>query len=222
MVDRIGFRLVTPPGWVSIALDDTSTEPIRVVAKRIASASAPAARQQVEKLVFEQLVKTVGEARQNGGLELLLPIEPIDGLALPVSIVISASPILPGATATSQSEALLAFAGAQEHAEAQEVGGALAVRAVSDVQAVPGTTDLTRVFDTRRIAYVIAPPIATRQLLIATGSIRRFDYDTTGEILAAMELLFDAIASTIRFEYTIQADGPDIGSTDNSDSEVTA
>jgi hypothetical protein len=62
-----------------------------------------------------------------------------------------------------------------------------------------------------------APPIATRQLFIATGSIRRFDYDTTGEILAAMELLFDAIVATIRFEYTIEND-----STDNSNAEVSA
>jgi hypothetical protein len=217
MVDRIGFRLVTPPGWVSIALDDPSPQPVRDVAKRIAGASAPSARPQVEKLVFEQLSQTVADASTNGGLELLLPLEPIDGLALPVSIVIAASPILPGATASSQSEALLAFAGAQEHAEAREVGGALAVRAVSDVTAVPGTVDLLRVFDTRRVAYVIAPPIATRQLFIATGSIRRFDYDTTGEILAAMELLFDAIVATIRFEYTIEND-----STDNSNAEVSA
>jgi hypothetical protein len=200
MADRIGFRLIEPPGWVSLAVDDPDTRPVHALAKRIASASEPDARSQVEHLVYRQLSDALAQARRNGGLDLLLPIELVHGLVLPMTIVVSASPRVDGNRERAQSDALLAYAGRHDGAAASEIGGALAVRSVVDVAAGDAEDDPSRAFATRRITYVIAAPVPTQQLLIVACSIQRFDYDTDGEIIEAMEFLFDAIAGTIRFD----------------------
>ena len=198
MVERIGFRLVLPPGWSSVPLDDNTEAPLRELARRVASASQPANRARVEHFVREQLQSLSQQASRVGGQDLLLPTELFQGLRLPMSIVIAASPAQPSGRA--QSDALLAFAGQHDDSQATEVGGVLAVRGVVDVAAKPDDSDLSRIFASRRISYVFAAPLPTHQLLMATCSIERFDYDSSGEVLESMELLFDAIIGTLRFE----------------------
>ncbi len=200
MTNRIGFRIAEPPGWVRLAADVPDPVEIRALAKRIASASAPGLRPQIEKFVFDQLFGALSEASVKGGTDMFLPTEVVEGVPLSMTIVVGVAPLSEFGQSTSQTEAMVAYAAHTNGAEATEVGGSLAVRSVVDVAAIAGTEDAARAFDTRRVSYVIAAPTVDRRLMIVTCSIKRDPLDVETAMLNAMELLFDAIVYTIRFQ----------------------
>ena len=112
-----------------------------------------------------------------------------------MSIVVTAPK--PPTSATTMTDALLAFA-ARGQSSATEVGGHLAVRQWSDALAVVDEKGKIRAPATRRVSYLIAPPFGDR-LLAITGSMLRPDIPDGEDAVAALELLFDAIAMTLRF-----------------------
>jgi hypothetical protein len=209
MVDRIALRMVLPPGWSSVPLDDPTEAPLIALAKQVAGRVPSSSTAQVEKFVRAQLIAMAKSATAVGGQDLLLPTETLQGLRLPMSIVIAVSK--PLASARAQSDALLAYAGQHNGAKATETAGSLAVRAIVDVAANPSGEDLSRIFDTRRVSYIVAAPIPTHQMLFVTGSIERYPNDITGEMLAPMEMLFDAMVDTMRF--VVPARNAEIGAT---------
>jgi hypothetical protein len=202
MAERIRFRLILPPGWSNIPLDDPTPDSIRAVAKQIATRTEVGARAQVEAFVFDQLATAANQARRVGGQDLILPTREVDGLAMPMTVVVAASaPIREGAK--GQSDALLAYAGAHDGAQASEIAGVLAVRSVTAGAAGDAQTDPSRAYATRRIGYILAAPIPTHQMMVITCTIQRFDHDADGSIVDSMAFLFDAILGTLRFETAV-------------------
>jgi hypothetical protein len=200
MADRIGYRLIEPPGWVHLAVDEPHEAQVASLATLVAAASAPEVRPGLEALVRRQLSETLSGAADRGGQDVFMPTQLVNGLALPMTIIVAGSPRPPGGAGRGPSDALLAYASRHEGAQAKEIDGALAVRSVEQVAAIPGTKDATRLLDSRRITYLVAAPTASERMMVITCSILRYEFDTEGEMIDAMEFLFDSIVGTVRFE----------------------
>jgi hypothetical protein len=168
MPDRIGYRLIRPPGWLRLNIDDASGEEVHGFARYVASASPPESRPQFEALIRKQLGDAMRMARDSGGQDLYLPTQLVDGLALPMTIVVAVSP--PAPAGSGPGGALLAFASRHDGAEAKEVGGSLAVRAVQETAAKPGSQEPTELFGSRRVTYLVDAPGG--RLMFMTWSMR--------------------------------------------------
>ena len=200
MPDRIGYRLIQPPGWIRLDIDDTSGREIADFARYAAAASAPAVRPRIESLIRAQLDTAVRKARDIGGQDLFIPTELVDGIPLPMSIVVSASPPVPESAELGPGAALLAFSAGHDNSEAVEIDGSLAIRSVTSTPPVPGSTDATRILGSRRISYVVDAPTPVPRLFVVSCTIMQFPADVDGTITDALEFLSDAIVDTIRFE----------------------
>jgi hypothetical protein len=205
MPDRIGYQLIQPPGWIRLDIEDTSGKEIRDFARYAAAASAPAVRPQLESLIREQLGAALRKARDIGGQDLFMPTELVQGLPLPMSIVVSASPPLPASTEVGSGAALLAFASAHDTSEAIEIDGSLAVRSVTTTAPSPGSSDATQILGSRRISYLVDAPTPLPRLFVVSCTIMQFPSDVDGTMTDALEFLSDAIVETIRFE-RVEAD----------------
>lgn len=189
------YRLVLPAGWEHLPLDAGADAVIRRITDRAIQRSPPTHAAQLRSVMSSRLSEAVRGARQGSGVALYLPMEPVQGVPVPMSIVVTAPK--PPTSATTMTDALLAFA-ARGQSSATEVGGHLAVRQWSDALAVVDEKGKIRAPATRRVSYLIAPPFGDR-LLAITGSMLRPDIPDGEDVVAALELLFDAIAMTLRF-----------------------
>jgi hypothetical protein len=195
MSERIDYRLVLPPGWARIPLDERAPAASSAIVNRAVQNSPIGSQSQVRRFVSNQLREVVQGARTVSGIDLYLPVELVAGAPLALSIVVSA-PQLPESE-NSAADALLAFA-ARGGATAVEVGGRLAVRQVGEAPAVVGGDGQLKVPESRRISYAIVPPTGDR-LLIVTGSMLRIPTANADRVLDALEQLFDAMALSVRF-----------------------
>jgi hypothetical protein len=195
----IPYRIVLPPGWVRIPIDKHTDETVRDVAHRLAEKVDAPARGKAETFLREQLATAVRDAAANRGQDLYFPTLPIEGVPVPMSVVISEVALPTGATNNSPTDALLSFAARSAGSVAAEIDGVLAVRASVDISASD------KVPATRRVSYLVNTPTAPPRLMLVTSSIVRLERDGENELLEAYEFLFDTIATTIRF----QRDGTD-------------
>ncbi|WP_104083817.1 hypothetical protein [Cryobacterium sp. Y11] len=195
MSERIDHRLVLPPGWARIPLDERAPAASSAIVNRAVQNSPIGSRSQVRRFVSNQLREVVQGARSVSGVDLYLPVELVAGAPLALSIAVSA-PQLPESE-NSAADALLAFA-ARGGATAVEVGGRLAVRQVGEAPAVVGGDGQLKVPESRRISYAIVPPTGDR-LLIVTGSMLRIPTANADRVLDALEQVFDAMALSVRF-----------------------
>ena len=196
MTDRVPYRLIRPPGWIHIVLDDSADAAARAIAERIASGAPAANRAQARQFFTTMITGAITEARENGGQDLYLPTELVDGIPLSMSIVVAVSPRSPDSG--TPSEALLAFAANDETAKAVTVDNQLGVRRFVDVPAQVDADGGVTQPASRRITYLMVPPHDERVMLI-TSSILRLDIPDGEELLEAMEFLFDSIVTTVRF-----------------------
>ncbi|KGJ82331.1 hypothetical protein GY21_00735 [Cryobacterium roopkundense] len=195
MSDQVDYRLVLPPGWARIPLDERAPTASNVVVNRAVTNAPVSAQSQVRRFVTAQLREVVQGARSVSGVDLYLPVDLVDGAPVALSIVVSA-PELPESE-NSAADALLAFA-ARGGATAVEVGGRLAVRQAGDAAAVFGDDGQLQIPESRRISYAIVSPIGDR-LLIVTGSMLRLPTPDADRVMDALEQLFDAMALSVRF-----------------------
>ncbi|MEO7123104.1 MAG: hypothetical protein ABI400_08330 [Lacisediminihabitans sp.] len=193
---RVAYRLIRPPGWVHIVLDESADATGRVLAERIAFAAPQANRVQARHFFDSMVGEAIVEARANGGQDLYLPTEPVDGIPLSMSIIVAVSP--PQAGTGSPSEALLAFSANDPTAKASTIDNQLAVRRYVDVAAKLDGDGKIEQPASRQITYLTTPPDDERVMLI-TSSILRLDVPDGDTLLEAMEFLFDAMVGTVRF-----------------------
>jgi hypothetical protein len=186
VVDALNYRLVLPPGWEAIAVDGHADAAIARIARRVSDLNARA-------IVLTGLRDAIAGARKSEALHLYIPVEPVLGVPVPLSIVVTA----PKPPAGSLSDALLSFS-ARSPSTAVELGGHLGVRQQKDVPAELTPGGEMRVPATRRITYLVVPPHGDR-LLAITGSIILFDIPDREEVTSAVEQLFDAMCASLRF-----------------------
>ena len=193
MTAPIEYRFVLPPGWVQIALDDSADKTVRDIARTAAAAVEPENRVVAESFLRDQLTSVVAQARANGGQDLYVPTAPVEGMPLPMSIVVSEI-IPPGDGARfSSSDALVSFASRSADSTATTIDGQLAVRSSG---VIPADDDRP---ETRRLSYLVCTPGPPRLMLI-TGAIVQLDLEGFDHIDSALELLFDSMTATIRFQ----------------------
>ncbi|MFI9616061.1 hypothetical protein ACIHCM_31010 [Streptomyces sp. NPDC052023] len=198
----IGYTIVPPPGWDRIPLRDGTSQAI----KRIADGSMleipdDIPRDHLTKARMElikRLKRVARQARDARALDLYLPVERINGLALPASFVVSE----PFPTLTLEVDSPIVLSSLRPDASQSDsviMDGAAGFRIDGVAQA---DSDKDVEFPSRRVEYILnvpnsAPP---KWLTISFSTIA--DGQPDGEFAAILVDLFDAVMTTFRWSHS--------------------
>jgi len=219
------YSVTVPPGWVRLEIDgDDGAARVGEVVDHLSAAvprdSAPVVRRQIES----QLHGLVDDARARGAVDLLVPVERIDGLTLPASVMATVVTV-PEAGGASHEDVLVAMV-ARGAGEPVAVGDAVAVRSVTrrDVTALL-ETEVARTeralqaagaaagphagavddvepaagASSRHVRYLLGIPGRPREFLALTLAVLEPSDDPEAELGDALTELFDAVVSTLRW-----------------------
>ncbi|PFG40909.1 hypothetical protein ATJ97_3451 [Georgenia soli] len=217
------YSVSVPPGWTRLEIDGDTDAQLQALVDHLTAAvprdSAPAVRHHVE----QQLRALVTDAQNRGAVDLLVPVERVDGLTIPASVMATVVDV-PEAGA-SHEDVLVAMV-ARGAGEPVAVGDAVAVRSVTsrDVTAQLGAEvartertlqaagapagPLATVADdvepaagavSRHVRYLLGIPGRPRQFLALTLTVLEPADDPEAELGDALTELFDAVVSTLRW-----------------------
>jgi hypothetical protein len=228
------YSVTVPPGWVRLEIDDddgadpgvggkAGTQVGDLVDHLTASVprdSAPVVRRQIEG----QLRDLVDDARARGAVDLLVPVERINGLTVPASVMATVVTV-PEAGGASHEDVLVAMV-ARGAGEPVAVGDAVAVRSVTrrDVtaQLAAEVSRTERVLQaagapagplagsvedvepaagaiSRHVRYLLGIPGRPKEFLALTLAVLEPADDPEAELGDALTELFDAVVSTLRW-----------------------
>lgn len=183
------FTLLLPPGWVRIPVDSETEGWFDDVIGGIVSA-APAARRSDLRVMLEASVRdSLASAKSQGALDLVLSFAEVEGLPLPVSIVVSILDV-PTEYGGSVQEQLLTMA--NPSARAIEIDGLIGLRRFKDRPQDAGAPAR------RTVSYIVHLPWRG-DWLVFTASILTTDEPGYADVQVALEALIDAMISTVRF-----------------------
>ena len=198
------YSLVLPPGWAKLPVRDGAAEAVSALVDRISEGlprdKAAPYRGELRKMLDAQVLA----ARENGGLDLYLPVDPAHGRPLAASFLVSHVPPDDGAAPDGGEVSVLAELLAEEGAAAEpaEVGGVSAVR----MQRVsPPEPDAKLDRPSRHVDYVIPVPASAGWLVIAFSTPVLADEDAPLSDDGSMRFddllveLFDAVVSTLQW-----------------------
>ena len=194
------FSLLMPPGWARIPLDDRV--PLRIknlVAERLANAPAEY-REALRSSLTRELTDTLASAARQGGLDVLLSLDPVAGQPVPASALVTH---LQGQPVEDPLSSLLGTmaAGSEEldvrELDVVEVAGGPALRRLSTrgervapIGELPGG-----VLQVTQLEYVVPVPGEDGLLVLA--------FSTPIEQLGPpLVKLFDVMASSLRWVTT--------------------
>jgi hypothetical protein len=196
-----GYSLVLPPGWCRIPVRHGSKKAVQAVVDQVlTSVPRNVSRDKIAPYRVElegKLQTMVREARGKGGIDLYMPLEPIHGLPVSASFVVSEGTLgNPGEEADPvQVVAFLATQGGD--GAPVEVDGMPAVRTEHTVLAEPAAEVEA---GSRRVDYMIPVPSEQNRWLLAGFSTLGAG-DPDDEFSGALVELFDAIMSTFKWTY---------------------
>ncbi|TPW71642.1 hypothetical protein [Schumannella sp. 10F1B-5-1] len=192
----IGMHLLLPPGWeqLIVAADGTSPDLERLLTRAVAAQSGEQ-RAGVAALLETLRSQLVGSLAAQGQSVLLVPTRPIEGIPVPASI--TARPLTPPDDGRTAEDVLVAFA-ARHRSTAVELDGALGLRREQST-AARTADDGSIVPASRRISYLLHLPGGTRWALL-DAVILRPDVEGADDALVAVDMLCDAIMSTVSFD----------------------
>ncbi len=182
-----GFTIVLPPGWIRLAVDDTTDESFTKLIAQLASAAPPERRIRLRRLMQSTADAALASARERGATDLIVSFATVDGLPIPVSIVVLPLPEPP--TGRSPDEHLVALA--RPGSRVIEVDSVAAIRRTQDA---PGESEA---LPHRSVNYILRHP-HTRRWMLFSASILMTDDEDYAEVLDALEILVDAIMSTVQ------------------------
>src|SRR5699024_1408634 len=87
------FTLVLPPGWSRIPLGSGSRAAVRAVVDRAVAGLDDRRAVDVRRRLQQLLSEQVQAAQAQSGIELYLPTEPVHGISVPASVVVSLPPV---------------------------------------------------------------------------------------------------------------------------------
>lgn len=187
------FAVLLPPGWARIPLDGHEA----ALAARLAAAKVadlpPAGREQSRQLLTRSLRDTMRQAREAGGIDILVSLAQSHGVPIAASCLVT---YLERHGDRVPLEALLAELAAKGgEVSAAEVGGAAAVRRRWSV-AVPEPTqhDGSQPVSSAVTMVDYFLPVPGRPGLLALSFAAPIE-----PLADALVLLFDAIAASLRW-----------------------
>jgi hypothetical protein len=193
-----GYAVVLPPGWRRIPLRSGTRKAIREIAEqalsRLPGHMSPDQAAPHRIRMEQRLAETARKARQAGGIDLYLPVEPVHGTPVPASFVVAAgTPPAPGPVDCGQ--VIGRLLADRDDAEPVVVDGAAGVRLEST--AAPDPAHGIGV-ESLRVDYIVPLPGSGSRWLIITFSTPG-NGDPNGEFAKLLAQLFDAIMLTFRW-----------------------
>jgi hypothetical protein len=197
--DRTGaaYSIVLPPQWHQIPLRSGTDEAIRNILNDVITRlrrdlprdKVAPYRTEIER----RLAQLADQARRHGGLSLYLPVEPMHGMPVAASFVISEGAV--GSGGNDPGLITSHLAATQDGASPCIVGGSAAVR----IERIAGPDQPNEIeFRSRRIDYVIPVPGQQNRWLIAAFSTIGTG-NPEGEHAKLLGQLFDAIMATFQW-----------------------
>lgn len=183
------YSILLPPGWARIIVDDDTEAGLSKVVDGIVAEAPPERRGPLGDMLRRTAHDALEQAKARGALELILSFASVQGLPIPVSIVVFPVPE-PEETGRSADEFLLSLA--RPGSRAVEIDGVAAIRRPHDSSMEEGAVPY------RAINYIVRHPYSGRWLMF-TASILTSSEDGYEDVLEALEALIDAMLSTVRF-----------------------
>ncbi|MEV8594993.1 hypothetical protein [Streptomyces sp. NPDC052012] len=196
-----GYTLVPPPGWDMIPLRQGTSEAIkRIVDGSVRELPADIPRDDLTKARLElikRLKKVARQARAARAMDLHLPVERIDGVALPASFIIS-EPLPAPAVGMDAGMVLSSLRPDASQSEEVTIDGAAGFRV--DGVAQPDTAREVE-HPSRRVEYLLQIPgsAVPQWLTISFSTIA--DGRPDSEMAEILVELFDAVMTTFRWSY---------------------
>jgi hypothetical protein len=194
------YRLALPPPWRRIPLDRTAESSIQAIVDDVAAKHTPKdiPPDQIgpkKRELVREIMGQVSQARDNGGVDLYLPLDQIRGYSVQASFVVNR--VIPDAN-MSADEVPQVMASLLRDAEAGPVSVADTVW-VRRERSVPRDGEDT--VDSVRVEYFTAVPGQARAwILVSFSSAGQPITGPDGEGNMLVEL-FDAIMTTWRWQY---------------------
>ncbi|QEU92577.1 hypothetical protein [Streptomyces kanamyceticus] len=198
--NAFGYTLVIPPGWTRIPLKEGTQDAVKKIVDDAADRLSPdLPRDKVADArleLYRRLNASVKEARQRDGVDLYLPVEPMHGLLIAASIIVTKPETAQRDGVTRHDVLTQLLAGATD-SEPAEVDGAAAVRKARTVPADPAKGVEA---PSRHVDYVVQVPSngADSGWLVVSFSTLG-DGDPEGDFTEILVELFDAVMTTFRW-----------------------
>lgn len=199
-----GYTLVLPPGWRQVPVRAGTREAIReIVRDRFRVRPGHVSRDALTpyRIALEQqLTAAADQARQRGGTELYLPVEPVRGTLIAASFVVSEGSL----GARGEQDAALILAAIGGDGPELLLDGARAARIE---RTAPPDPARGAEHGARHVDYAVPVPGGDGRWLVFAFSALRAD-DPGDELAEALVSLFDAIMSTFRWTWSLVPESP--------------
>jgi hypothetical protein len=197
-----GYMLMLPPGWHRIPVQRGARAAVKKIVEDAFARRSPAVSpDQLVPLRLDlerRLSAMISQARERGGVDLYLPLEPRRGVPIAASFVVSQFAIGGGPDQPADADAVLAhLASLDASATVTTVDEAMAIRTerVADADPAQGVDERSR-----RVDYVVGMPgDPARWLAVAFSTLGGGDPDD--KLALALAQLFDAMMSTFRWDW---------------------
>lgn len=199
-----GYTLVLPPGWRQVPVRAGTREVIREIVRdrfRVLPGHVPRDALTPYRIALEQqLTAAAAQARQRGGTELYLPVEPVRGTLIAASFVVSEGSI----GARDEHGTALILAAIAGNGPGLLLDGARAARIERTAPPDPAR-GVER--GSRHVDYTIPVPGGDgRWLVFAFSALSAGDPDD--KLAGNLVELFDAIMSTLRWTWSRVRESP--------------
>ncbi|MFE1247561.1 hypothetical protein [Streptomyces sp. NPDC058735] len=197
----VGYNLVPPPGWDMIPLREGTSEAIkRIVDRSVDELPDDIPRDDLAKARMElikRLKRVARQARESRAMDLHLPVERVDGMALPASFIVS-EPLTAPVVGLDSGLILSSLRPDASQSEEVTIDGAIGFRV--DGTAQPDN-DRDVEFASRRVEYIVQIPNSTplKWLTISFSTIA--DGRPDSEMADLLVDLFDAVMTTFRWSH---------------------
>lgn len=202
------YSIIQIPGWETLSLHPRDHAALERRLNELAHGSVPADVPRDTATPFrgevrKQLVRVVEQAQAAGAGLIALPVETVDGKAVPASYTVSEwrDPDPDGTAPLSVLEAIAARSAAS--ARIVDVDGQPALREEA-VEAADPEADPLATHAGRRVTYTISAPDSRDSWVIFTF-ITLGDGDPDGQLAHMLVELFDAHLTTLRWKARVQA-----------------
>ncbi|MFD9936582.1 hypothetical protein ACFWZ6_26015 [Streptomyces massasporeus] len=197
----VGYNLVPPPGWDMIPLREGTSEAIkRIVDRSVDELPDDIARDDLSKARLElmkRLKRVARQARETRAMDLHLPVERVDGMALPASFIVS-EPLAAPTVALDSGLILSSLRPDASQSEEVTIDGSTGFRVDGVAQPDP---DRDVEFASRRVEYLLQIPNSTPPAWLTISFSTIADGRPDGEMADLLVDLFDAVMTTFRWSH---------------------
>jgi hypothetical protein len=190
------FTMLLPPGWARIPLDGRTPARVKALVSERLSAAPAAQRQALRTALTREITDTLATAARHGGLDVFLSLDPVAGLPVPASALVTHLEARDDDPLAALFERLAAGGDGVEVLEIDvvEVAGAPAVRrrARRREEVAPAGDLPGGVLHVTQLEYLVPVPGGGGALVLA--------FSTPIERLGpALVELFDVMATSLRW-----------------------